>query len=133
MDHGRRHQTLPLMTVADNLRFSKHKEIKGKAAYNHYANYGAIEVPFTDAIPNDYDGPMGVPITFLDKYNPAQFEILGSNLTIGRPISDVAPKGSYAQGGPSFYIENETGQYERVYTRIVIRHRRPQRAKGNKK
>ena len=65
------------MTMADNLKFSKHKEIKGKAAYDRYDNYDAIEVPFTDAIPSDYDGMMGVPITFLDKYNPDQFEILG--------------------------------------------------------
>ena len=66
------------MTMAENLKFSKHKEIKGKAAYDRYDNYDAIEVPFTDAIPSDYDGIMGVPITFLDKYNPDQFEILGS-------------------------------------------------------
>lgn len=77
LDHGRRHQELSLMTMAENLKFSRHKEIKGKAAYDRYDNYDAIEVPFTDAIPSDYDGLMGVPITFLDKYNPEQFEILG--------------------------------------------------------
>ena len=48
------------MTMADNLRFSKHKELKGKTAYDRYDNYDAIEVPFTDAIPSDYDGVMGV-------------------------------------------------------------------------
>ena len=77
IDHGRRHEPLPLMTMADNLRFSRHKEIRGKNAYDHYDNYDAIEVPFTDAIPSDYDGVMGVPISFLDKYCPDQFEILG--------------------------------------------------------
>jgi hypothetical protein len=77
LDHGRRHQELPLMTMEDNLRFSRHREIKGKAAYDRYDNFDAIEVPFTDAIPSDHDGMMGVPITFLDKYNPDQFEILG--------------------------------------------------------
>lgn len=133
LDHGRRHQRLPLMTMAENLKFSKHKALKDKGAYSRYANYDAIEVPFTDAIPNDYDGAMGVPITFLDKYNPDQFEILGSNLTIGTPISDVAPKGSYAQGGPSFYIHNENGTYDRVYTRIVIRHRSAQPTRKTKK
>ena len=101
---------------------------RGKPAYNQYANYDAIEVPFTDAIPSDYDGAMGVPITFLDKYNPDQFEILGSNLTIGTPISEIAQKGSYAQGGPSFYIDNGNGTYDRLYTRIVIRQRRTRRA-----
>lgn len=78
LDHGRRHQPLPLMTMADNLKFSKHKEIKGKTAYDRYDNYDAIEVPYTDAIPSDYEGAMGVPISFLDKYCPEQFEILGN-------------------------------------------------------
>jgi len=77
IDHGRRHQPLPLMTMADNFKFSKHKEIKGKTAYDKYDNFDAIEVPYTDAIPSDYDGVMGVPISFLDKYCPEQFEILG--------------------------------------------------------
>ena len=77
LDHGRRHQPLPLMTMADNLKYSKHKEIKGKESYDRFDNYDAIEVPFTDAIPSDFDGLMGVPITFLDKYSPEQFEIIG--------------------------------------------------------
>lgn len=81
IEHGRRHEPLPLMTMEDNLRFSKHREIRGKAAYDHYDNYDAIEVPFTDAIPSDYDGVMGVPISFLDKYCPEQFEILGITKT----------------------------------------------------
>ena len=77
IEHGRRHEPLSLMSMADNLRFSKHKELKGKAAYDRYDNYDAIEVPFTDAIPSDYEGVMGVPISFLIKYCPEQFEILG--------------------------------------------------------
>jgi hypothetical protein len=76
IDHGRRHQSLALMTMEDNIKFSKHKEVKGKQ-YQKYENYDAIEVPFTDAIPSDYDGAMGVPISFLDKYSPEQFEIIG--------------------------------------------------------
>ena len=76
LEHGRRHQPLQLMTMADNLKFSKHKEIKGRTHYDSYDNYDAIEVPFTDAIPSDYDGAMGVPISFLDKYCPEQFEII---------------------------------------------------------
>ena len=77
IEHGRRHEPLSLMSMADNLRFSKHKELKGKAAYDRYDNYDAIEVPFTDAIPSDYEGVMGVPISFLIKYCPEQFKILG--------------------------------------------------------
>ena len=64
------------MTEADNVRYSRHKEIRG-VGYAHYDNYDAIEVPYVDAIPSDYDGAMGVPITFLDKYCPEQFEIIG--------------------------------------------------------
>ncbi len=77
LDHGRRHQPLPLMTMEDNLKFSKHKEIKGKESYERYENYDAIEVPFSDAIPSDYDGVMGVPSSFLHKYSPEQFKIVG--------------------------------------------------------
>lgn len=73
IDHGRRHQPLSLMTMEENIMYSKHKEIRGKG-YAHYDNYDAIEVPYTDAIPSDYYGVMGVPITFLDKYCPEQFE-----------------------------------------------------------
>ena len=79
LEHGRRHEELKLMTIEENLRYSRHKEIKGKSfeeAYPRYDNYDAIEVGFTDAIPSDYDGVMGVPISFLDKYCPEQFEIV---------------------------------------------------------
>ncbi len=76
IDHGRRHQPFPLMTMEDNIKFSKHKEVKGRE-YQKYENYDAIEVPFADAIPSDYEGEMGVPISFLDKYSPEQFEIIG--------------------------------------------------------
>ena len=61
--------------MADNIKFSRHKDIRGRD-YQHYDNFDAIEVPYTDAIPGDYDGVMGVPISFLDKYCPEQFEIL---------------------------------------------------------
>jgi Adenine-specific methyltransferase EcoRI len=85
IDHGRRHQSLPLMTIGDNLKYSKHKEIKGKESYDNYDNYDAIEVSFTDAIPRDYNGVMGVPISFLSKYSPEQFEIIGCSYDYGRP------------------------------------------------
>ena len=88
IEHGRRHQPLSLMTMADNLRYSKHKEVRGKTTYAHYDNYDAIEVPFTDAIPSDYDGVMGVPISFLIKYCPEQFEILGATESEGKGFSN---------------------------------------------
>lgn len=156
LDHGRRHQELPLMTMSENLKFSKHKEIKGKAAYEHYDNYDAIEVPFTDAIPSDYDGAMGVPITFLDKYNPAQFEILGITKTWHGGASKTYPQqtqvsknGSESSvtklnDGPAIKVSDPpTGKtYYRVgsdnfiqlYARVLIRHRRIARtARGRKK
>ncbi|WP_417062491.1 adenine-specific methyltransferase EcoRI family protein [Ellagibacter isourolithinifaciens] len=82
IDHGLRHQPLQLDTMVHNLKFNKKLKKKfekdyGKLEYPHYDNYDAIEVPFTECIPSDYDGVMGVPITFMDKYNPEQFEIIG--------------------------------------------------------
>lgn len=124
IEHGRRHQPLQLMTMADNLKYSKHKEIKGASGYQTYVNYDAIEVPFTDAIPSDYDGVMGVPISFLDKYCPEQFEIVSSSTLSGKPMSDFAKKGTYMEGGTSFYVSNNNGTYNRIYFRILIRHRK---------
>ncbi|HEV2136567.1 MAG TPA: adenine-specific methyltransferase EcoRI family protein [Terracidiphilus sp.] len=95
--------------------------------YPTYANYDAIEVGKTSDIPADYSGAMGVPLTFLDKHNPDQFEILGSSMTLGKPMSEVAKKGAYLQGGPRFYLGNGDGTYRRLYDRIVIRNKK---AKG---
>ena len=122
IEHGRRHDPLPLMTMEDNRRFNK-KLKKTDIAYKQYSNYDAIEVPYTNAIPSDYSGLMGVPISFLDKYSPEQFEILGNSRTLGVPISEVAEKGTYSQGGPRFYVGNGDGTHRRLYDRIVIRNR----------
>lgn len=91
--------------------------------YPRYVNYDAIEVSETAEIPYDYDGEMGVPITFLDKHNPEQFEIIGSSRVVGNPISEFVPKGSYVPGGMSFYLPNGDGTYRRLYARIVIKRR----------
>jgi len=120
IDHGRRHSPLSLMTQEENLKFNKAVKDVG---YQKYANFEGIEVPRTDAIPSDFDGFMGVPISFLDKYNPDQFEIVGSSGEMGVSISTIAEKGTYQQGGPSFYVQNSDGSYERLYKRLVIRHR----------
>lgn len=81
IDHGKRHEELQLDTMAHNLKYNKKLKKKfeeeyGASEYPHYDNYDAIEVPFTECIPSDYDGVMGVPITFMDHYNPEQFEII---------------------------------------------------------
>lgn len=91
-----------------------------QSEYSKYVNYDAIEVSKVTDIPMDYDGEMGVPITFLDKYNPDQFKIIGSSLFLGKPMKDIAPKGSFVQGGPRFYLANGNGTYRRLYDRLVI-------------
>lgn len=82
IEHGKRHEILQLDTMEHNLKYNKKlrkklEEEYGTTDYPFFDNYDAIEVPFTECIPSDYDGVMGVPITFLDKYNPEQFELLG--------------------------------------------------------
>lgn len=146
IDHGRRHQPIPLMTMADNLRFNK--KLEGKEAYDRYDNYDAIEVPFTNAIPSDYDGVMGVPISFLDKYSPEQFKIVG--LTSGRDEFECTPSKRYINAkqhnpdgtivngskantratikyeekpdGRYYTAENSNGKLLIVYARILIKH-----------
>lgn len=122
IEHGKRHQPLPLMTMDDNIKFSKHKELKG-SEYQKYDNYDAIEVPFTDAIPSDYDGVMGVPISFLDKYNPEQFEIVGSfnNGEHGDEIG--AKKLSIDYQGKKLMWNGPLVDSKPLYKRILIRAR----------
>lgn len=70
--------------------------------YPRYNNYDAIEVSKVDNIPKDYDGVMGVPINFLDKYNPEQFEILGCNRGRNQDPNGVYGRGSFIGGKESF-------------------------------
>lgn len=106
IEHGKRHQPLQLMSMEDNIKYSKHKQIRD-VGYIKYDNFDAIEVPFTDAIPSDYKGIMGVPITFLDKFNPEQFKILGIMSTTKVTEDNF--------GYP--YINGK-----KVYARILIEH-----------
>ncbi len=91
IEHGRRHEPLKLMSMKDNIRYGRHKDLK-ENGYREYDNYNAIEVPYTDAIPDDYEGQMGVPITFLDKYCPEQFEIMGISKTWYGFASKIYPE-----------------------------------------
>ena len=125
IDHGRRHQPLKLMTMAENFKHSKHKEIRGRKDYVHYENYDAIDVPFTDAIPSDYNGAMGVPITFLDKYCPEQFEIIGHphgdyGLELGlKPYPrELKELNKGLRDGDLYYMKD--GKPELPYRRILI-------------
>ena len=126
IDHGRRHQPLKLMTMAENFKHSKHKEIRGRKDYIHYENYDAIEVPFTDSIPSDYEGAMGLPKSFLDKYCPEQFEIIGiaegdSGKELGlKPFPPELKKiNPSLRQGQLYYMED--GYPVKPYARILIR------------
>ena len=116
LDHGRRHQPIPLMTMADNKKFNK-KVQKNENSYQKYDNYDAIEVPFTDAIPSDYNDVMGVPISFLDKYSPEQFKIVGATESEGRGFS----AGLWNEASK---VSQPLINGGRVYKRIFIRHRK---------
>lgn len=129
IDHGRRHKSMPLMTMTENIKFSKHKEIKGKE-YQKYDNYEAINVPFTDAIPNDYEGVMGVPISFLDKYSPEQFEILGLSRYIktqgmSKEFVDAYYKsgqtGAISEGHPDLCYYDYNNRPTVPYMRVLVK------------
>lgn len=94
--------------------------------YPKYVNYDAIEVAKTSDIPCDYAGEMGVPITFMDKYNPDQFEIVGISRELVRTLSeDVRKNGAYPQIG-RFYLDAGEAKYKKVYERLVIRNKHPE-------
>lgn len=106
LDVSKRHKT-----------FETGAYIKRGKSYEHYDNYDAIEVPAVRDIPMDYDGVMGVPITFLDRYNPDIFEIVGRSTDFAGPIVDS--KGKVKQHPGRFYVNGK-----RLYDRLLIRFRR---------
>ena len=137
LDHNKRHEELIL-----------YKHYYGnEEEYPRYANYDAIEVSKVSDIPCDYFEEIGVPITYLDKHNPDQFEIIGASRWLGKPMSEIAPKGSYVSGGVRFYLPVESSQsvnvererererqqggrrlYRCLYDRIVVKRRKVQTA-----
>ena len=108
LDHNKRHEEMILVQrYRDN-----------ESEYPFYHNYNAIEVSRTQNIPMDYDGAMGVPITFLTKYNPEQFEIIGATESEGTGFS----RGLWRKdSGVAQAIVNG----KRVYKRLFIRNRNP--------
>ena len=122
IEYDRRHEPLALMTMEDNLVYGS-KKVRS-AGYPKYDNYDAIEVPITAGIPSDYEGVMGVPISFLDKYSPEQFEILGSRRwgksqeLLDVYTGDVVPP----ENDKKTLINGKE-----TYDRIFIRHRNPGR------
>jgi len=133
-----------------NLEVEKHKEdiilyktYKGnEVEYPQYDNYDAIEVSKVANIPIDYEGQMGVPITFVDKYNPTQFEII----TLGIGEDNFAPTKKYKKFRDPItkqfvsdkrdyllYVKDKNGKYltsenyrvNKVYARIIIKNNNP--------
>lgn len=131
IEHGRRHESMQLMTMAENIKYSKHKEIKD-IGYPKYDNYDAIEVPFSDAIPGDYDGVMGVPISWLDKYCPEQFEIIGqtqgdSGKELGlKPFPRELKKLNKGLRDGQLYYTDKDGMPQKPFARILIRKKQQQ-------
>ncbi len=133
LDHGRRHQPLPLMTKAEVIKFST------KKPFEKYDNYDAIEVALVKNIPSDYEGMMGVPVSIMDKYDPEQFRILGTSdnglvddkfkKTPGLTKEFVEDyykaggTGAYKEGNPTAgYYENHVAKM--AYKRIFIKHKK---------
>ena len=150
IQHGRRHQPIPLMSMEDNLRFNK-KIMKNPNAYKKYDNYDAIEVPVTAGIPEGYteerwvshqeyqnlihngfhceileerereiliqviNPAMGVPISFLDKYSPEQFNIIGGTANGQVPLF-IKRKGFKTYNNPLLGDK-------KFYQRIIIQHK----------
>jgi hypothetical protein len=139
LEHGRRHEPMKLMTKQDNIRYSRHKKVR-EHEYAHYINYDAIDVPYTEAIPDDYEGEMGVPISFLDKYCPEQFEIIGTDSPyyveeLGIKCMGEKWISEYKKHGGtghltanmhSLCLYDQDGVPQSVYKRILIRHKNPQ-------
>ena len=131
LDHGKRHEKITLYKKYHN----------NKKDYPLYDNYKAIEVPKVVDIPVDYEGFIGVPITFLHKYNPEQFEIVGQGQ--GDLYRELTPKGlskkfveDYYKGGGTGAIKEDhpvLGYYKEdgsaviPYMRIIIKNRKPEK------
>jgi len=120
IDHGKRHKPLPLMSESDIVKFST------KKPFEKYENYDAIEVSFVKNIPSDYSGVMGVPISFLSKHSPLQFEIIwqASGNTRASAPKEVLERLKYKtnkedRGGCTIL------NGKRTYDRIFIKHINP--------
>ena len=132
LDHGRRHQPLPLMTKDEVIKFVT------KKPFEKYDNYDAIEVSLVKNIPSDYEGVMGVPVSILDKYSPEQFKIIGmcENKDLYKLKTKVytsaeckqayldkfEKKGTYDLNASGVIIRD--GLFEKVYQRVLIKHKK---------
>lgn len=94
--------------------------------YPKYVNYDAIEVSSVAEIPNDYYGQMGIPVTFMQKYNPKQFEIIGSSSQLSQPLKPLVEADAVYTGGGRgrFYLAEGNKHYRRLWDRMVIKRRK---------
>ena len=118
LDHEKRHEELVCVE-----KYSPEK-------YPAYANYpNAVEVGKIANIPVDYDGEMGVTVSYLMKHNPDQFEIVGGARWLATKMADMGwPKDSYVPGGVAFYLDESTPTkrwYRCLFGRVVIKRRKP--------
>ena len=117
IDISKRHEILLLNTMEQNLKIIKSKN--GKETYQKYTNFDGIDVNDIKKIPSDYEGVMGVPISFLEKYNPDQFEILG--LGSGNLAKEIGIKKNYRGRTDLAYVID--GVNKCPYARVLIRKR----------
>lgn len=125
INHNRRYKTIKMNTMHENI--DNNPNLVSKFAYRSYDNYKAIEIPQTNAIPMDYNGVMGVPISFLDKYNPIQFEILGIDFFVKNGILGNLAKREYNGKMDRAYLNGK-----RLYSRVFIRLKKENFKDGNK-
>lgn len=112
IDYEDRHKVLPTKSLSWNLNNSTLKNILEKG-YQKFDNYDAINIGYVDSIPNDFKGVMGVPITFIHRYNPNQFEIVNPNIVKkGRTNDNII----ISPGSDGWHINGK-----RLYARIFIR------------
>lgn len=121
LDTQKRHEKIPLWETYSDERFPR------------YVNFDAIEVPKVATIPKDYPGMIGVPITFLDKYCPDQFEIVGVSADVAKPMQVIKDwyaarpeQGHLRTGGDALYYWKDQDVLVRTYDRIVIRNKHPE-------
>lgn len=117
LDHRKRHDELILVKKYNSEEYPK------------YENFDAIEVSRTADIPCDYPGVMGVPITFMDKYCPDQFEIIGLGITeLGKSIGvgnyDRQYKTPASRDGTLYYVKDGKGVVP--YARVLIKNKHPE-------
>ncbi len=106
LDIDKRHEEIPLYSTYS------------PKAFPEYDNYEAIEVSRFKEIPHDYDGVMGVPLTFLEKYNPTQFEIIGSDYEVKQGLLPELVKRKWIGKIDRGYVKGK-----RLYARILVRKR----------